>query len=207
MPVDHDRGNLLDAMLLCGQHYLHRVPVVKSPGDITNIITQSALVQTLAANLERFESVGKRSLKEHGFGEPARVVSAKKTNTLMEAFDLIRQNNVSAVPVVDDNNKVLGCVSGRDVRLIINSTKIYKLLRLPLSTYLSVVTEGQDNAAITVTADENLETAITRMVASRVHRVFVVDADGKLVRVVSLPDILRKFTKEPADYFGHYFSY
>lgn len=63
VPVDFERGNLLDCMLLCGHHGIRRVPVVKTPGgDIANIITQSALVQTLEANLNRFKVVKLQSL-------------------------------------------------------------------------------------------------------------------------------------------------
>ena len=53
VPIDHDRGNLLDAMLLCGNHALRRVPVVKTPGgDMTNIITLHQLYQTLPIILQ-----------------------------------------------------------------------------------------------------------------------------------------------------------
>ena len=46
-------------MICCGVvlQGIRRIPVVKSPGgDLVNIITQSALVQTLSANLSRFEA-------------------------------------------------------------------------------------------------------------------------------------------------------
>lgn len=45
----------------------------------------------------------------------------------MTAFDLIRDNNISAVPAINADGKVVGCVSARDVRLLVSSTKIYKV--------------------------------------------------------------------------------
>jgi CBS domain-containing protein len=47
---------------------------------------------------------------------------------------------------------------------------------------------------------------ISTMVDARIHRVYVVDAAQRPLRVISLRNVLRKFVKEPEGYFGHYFS-
>ena len=95
--------------------------------------------------------------------------------------------------------------SARDVRLIVQSTKIYKLLNMPLRVYLEVVSEGAENSAITCSPDDTLEEIIRRMVASRIHRIYVVDEKNHPIRVISLRNVLRKFVKEPNGYFGHFF--
>ena len=209
VPIDHDRGNLLDAMLLCGNHAIRRVPVVKTPGgDITNIITQSALVQTLAANLERFATVSKLPLAQLGLATPAPVVSVTTEDKLRAAFHLIKTSDVSAVPVLDPvTGAIKGNISARDVRLLVNSQKVYKLLNMPIRVYLDVISDGAENSAITCLPTDTLETVIKRMVRSRIHRVYVVDSQQRVVRVVSLRNILRKFVKEPQGYFGHFFDY
>jgi len=208
VPIDFERGNLLDALLLCGQHAIRRVPVVQSPGgDIVNIITQSALVQTLSANLERFSSVGKKTLAELGFGSPTRVYSVNTEDSLRTAFRLIKEYDVSAVPVIDSKTgAICGNVSARDVRLIATSNKIYKLLNMPLRVYLDVVSDGAMNSAITCSVSDTMEEVIKRLVRSRIHRIYVVDSQEHVIRVLSLRNILRKFVKEPAGYFGHYFD-
>jgi CBS domain-containing protein len=107
--------------------------------------------------------------------------------------------DISGVPVVDARTgKIKGNISARDARLIVSSNKIYKLLNLPISTYLDVVTgDHQENAAITCSPKETLAAVIKRMVSSRIHRIFVVDEDEYIIRVVSLRNILRKFVREP----------
>jgi hypothetical protein len=47
------------------------------------------------------------------------------------------------------------------------------------------------------------------MAAAKIHRIFVVEEhSGKLLRVLSLRDIIAKFVREPSpDYFGTYFWY
>lgn len=206
VPVEYDRGTLLDCMLLCGQHAIRRVPIVKTPGgDLANIITQSALIQTLAANLDRFQSVARKTLRELGMGTPARVWKVTKDQPLKRAFLMIRDYNISAVPIVDEHGAIRGNVSARDVRLIVQSSKIYKLLNMPLRVYLDVVSEGVENSAITCSPDDTLEEIIRRMVASRIHRIYVVDEKNRPIRVISLRNVLRKFVKEPNGYFGHFF--
>ena len=208
VPVDVDSGTLLGAMLLCGNHAIRRVPVVKTGGDIVNIITQSALVQTLSANLPRFQAVGRQTLLQLGLGVPALVHCVTTDDKLRSAFHLIKQFDVSAVPIVDaSTSKIRGNISARDVRLVATSSKVYKLLNMPISVYLDVVSDGAENSAITCSPDDTLEEVITRMVRSRIHRIYVVDSQQHVIRVVSLRNILRKFVKEPAKYFGHFFEY
>lgn len=207
VPVDYDKGTLLDCMLLCGQHGFRRLPVVKTPGgDVVNIVTQSALVQTLGANLERFKAVGGRTLEELGLGQRGTVLSVTENQPLQDAFDLIRQHDVSAVPVLDGEGRIKGNVSARDARLIVSSTKIYKLLKMPVSTYLDVVTDGSQFSAITCPPTEKMEDVVRLLTNNRIHRVYVVDEDRKPIRVVSLRNVLTKFCKEPQGYFGHFFS-
>jgi HSP20 family molecular chaperone IbpA/CBS domain-containing protein len=209
VPVEHDTGSLLDCMLLCGLHAIRRVPVVKTPGgDLTNIVTQSALVQTLAANLKRFEAVGSKTLTELGLGTASRIITVTTEDPLKKAFDLIRDMDVSAVPVVDPaTQKIKGNISARDVRLIVSSTKVYKLLNMPIRVYLDVVAgDSSENSAITCRPTDTMATVITRMVQSKIHRIYLVDGDEHLVRVISLRDVLTKFVKEPEGYFGRYFG-
>jgi len=207
IPVDKDRDTLLDCMLLCGQHGLHRVPVVKTPGgDVENIITQSALVQTLAANMSRFQSVGRKTLEELNLGNRGTVISVMEDEPLRKAFELIAENNISAVPVIDSSGRIKGNVSARDVRLIVSSHKIYKLLNMPVSTYLAVVTDDSEHSAITCSTSDTLAQVISTLVMSRIHRVYVVDEEDRPIRVVSLKNVLMKFCKEPEGYFGHFFD-
>jgi len=208
VPVELDTGSLLDPMLLCGLHAIRRVPVVKSAGDIHNIVTQSALVQTLSANLDqkRFHPVSKKTLKELNLGDPKKVLSVKSSAKLKDAFDIIRDADVSAVPVLDESGVVIGNISARDVRYIVGSAKLYKLLKMPISTYLEVVTDGRVHSAITCKPDATMEKVIRLLVENRIHRIYVTDDADKPVRVISLRDIITKFVKEPEGYFGHYFS-
>ena len=60
--------------------------------------------------------------------------------------------------------------------------------------------------AIRCSPHDTLGLVVQRMSGAHIHRIFVVDAHSKLLRVLSLRDIIAKFVKEPSpDYFGSYF--
>ena len=141
-----------------------------------------------------------------GLGDTRKVYAVSNSQKLREAFTLIKAKDVSGVAVVDDTGRLVGNISARDSRLIATSAKVYKLLNMPISVYLDVVSEGALNSAIYCEADCSLAECIKRMVSSRIHRIFVVDADLKPVRVVSLRNVLMKFVKEPLGYFGRFFN-
>ncbi len=207
VPVEYDKGNLLDAMLLCGNHAIRRVPVVQTPsGDITNIITQSALIQSINDNMPRYMPVASLTLTQLGLGSPAAVISVSTEDTLRTAFRVIRKYDISAVPVINAvTGKIHGNISARDVRLLVMSNRITALLNLTAGAYLSTVTGVTVSSALTCTPDDTLEEVIKRLVQSRIHRIYVVDSQQHVIRVVSLRNILRKFVKEPQNYFGHFF--
>ena len=55
------------------------------------------------------------------------------------------------------------------------------------------------------TLQDTLEDIVGRMVASRIHRIFVVDDAGRPLRVVSLGDVFEQYVEEPEGYFGDFF--
>ncbi len=52
----------------------------------------------------------------------------------------------------------------------------------------------------------NLEEVVRKLVASHVHRAFVVDAQQRPIGVVSLCDIIAAVVSEPPGYFGDFFE-
>ena len=84
---------MLDVMVLLGQYRLHRVVVVKpgAGGDITNIITQSAIVQALHSNKKVLTRITDRTLKELGLAEPRQIYSVHLDDDAFNAFKIITE--------------------------------------------------------------------------------------------------------------------
>lgn len=105
--------------------------------------------------------------------------------------------------MTDDKGRLTGNVSVRDLRLVLKD-KIDLQLEKPISAFLEEVRAGQAFSltsprggsrdvppiqAVTVLAGDSVRSAITRMVSSRIHRVYVVDPQSATQGVISITDV------------------
>jgi CBS domain-containing protein len=117
-----------------------------------------------------------------------------------EAVQLMSEWTVSAIPVTDQDRRVLGMVSEADML----SKQERRSGRLALArrtrrkrAKATALTAGQmmTAPAITIRPDASLRTAARTMNAHRVRRLPVVDESGKLLGVVSRRDLLTAFLR------------
>lgn len=140
------------------------------------------------------------------------VITLKPDNTLKEAVVKFAENDIHGAPVVDEDNKIIGILTEKDI-LSELKTKTTKLsLVFPSShalgmTFQESITENevrkafQDvgntpvsevmNANVITTGPEDLIAEIAvKMVNKNVHRLPVVQ-DGELVGFVTRADIIK----------------
>lgn len=202
-----ESSSLFDAMLLLGQYGLHRIPVLAHASEghdkMTNLITQSALLKLLDRHLHFFHDLTKRSLLDLGLGTPKNVISIDEHKSVLDAFHLIRDQRVSAVPVTNIKGQLVGNVSARDARSLVKDPTMMSMLHGPLIKWLS----GDYMETITCSPTDSLEVAMKRLNENGVHRIYLVDDNQHLVRVLSLRDVISRFVKEPtADYCRKFFG-
>lgn len=103
--------------------------------------------------------------------------------SVQEAASLMVQNDCGCVPVVDDENHVMGIVTDRDIacRCVAGG----KDASTPVS---EVMTEHAQCCG----ADDDVEEATRIMAEGKVRRVPVVDESGCCVGMVSQADIVRR---------------
>jgi CBS domain-containing protein len=124
-----------------------------------------------------------------------RVVSVKQDTSFKEMATALRENRVSAFPVVDDDGRVIGVVSEADM-----------LARKVLSTGMQHRGE-QDKAegltagdlmthpAITVSPEDSVEVAARLMYTLQIKRLPVIDASRRLAGIISRTDVLAIFDR------------
>ena len=112
-------------------------------------------------------------------------------DNLRTAIDLMIQVG-RRLPVVDDNGKLLGIITDRDLRLAMNSPLIphppeddQELLAK------TVVEEVMTYPVITTRPDVWLDQAATIMLENNVSGLPVLDKRNKLVGIISVSDLLR----------------
>ncbi|MFB6269538.1 MAG: IMP dehydrogenase [Halobacterium sp.] len=114
------------------------------------------------------------------------VVTAAPDQTVSEVDQMMNREGVSGAPVVDDDNRVLGIISGTDIR-----------------PYLEVgesdtVREAMTDEVITADEDVTARDALELMYEHKIERVPLVDDEDRLVGLVTMQGILERREHENA---------
>lgn len=143
----------------------------------------------------------------------ADVVVARRETPLKEVARLLIEHRIGGVPVVDDDRRVIGVVSEAD--FLVKETAVRKperpgrlswLLRGPRDRdaedqRLHAVSAGEamTSPATVIEAGATIAEAARRMTEGRINRLPVVDADGRLVGIVTRADLVRAFARSDED--------
>ncbi|PLY07490.1 MAG: IMP dehydrogenase [Arcobacter sp.] len=118
-------------------------------------------------------------------------ITIKPDQTIQDAEDIMASYRISGVPVVDDDNTLVGILTNRDMRFTKDFTQktVDKMTKMPLLT----AKEG-------TTLDE----AADIMHASKVEKLPIVDNNNKLIGLITIKDINKKreYPNASKDEFG-----
>jgi CBS domain-containing protein len=130
------------------------------------------------------------------------VVTVKQGASYKEMAALLRKYRVSAFPVLDDDQKVIGIVSEADLlaKTALNADRGGAMTAMVHHKELKKadgVTAGDlmSSNVVTVKPDDTVEQAARLMYHLQVKRLPVVDAGGYLVGIVSRADLLTVFDR------------
>jgi len=107
------------------------------------------------------------------------IISLTKDRTMWQAKELMRICKISGVPIVDNDNYLLGLVSIEDIILALEGNHITDSIEKHMTKDL-----------ITFAPDVDLEGLIERFNRYRYGRFPVVDSEGRLLGIISKKDII-----------------
>lgn len=116
-----------------------------------------------------------RRVKRFESGIVYNPITLSANQTLADARALTERYGFSGFPVVDENRRVVGIVTNRDMRFAEND-----------ATPVSVMMTTNDLAILHEPADR--DEAISLMKARRIEKLLVTDAEGKLTGLLTLKD-------------------
>jgi CBS domain-containing protein len=108
-------------------------------------------------------------------------------HSVMCALDIMRNVNCGAVPIVDDNNKVHGIITDRDIALCL----VNHASKTPQDLKVKDCVKHVGNV-ITVKQDEDIHRAVTLMEQHQVRRIPVVDEEQHIIGIIAQADIALK---------------
>ena len=126
------------------------------------------------------------------------VVAAHEGAVFKEIVAALARNKIRAVPIINDNRKVIGVVSASDLlhRVVSGPGTRPRERRAPQSTHSATAAELMTTPAVTTRPHATIVEAAQRAAHARVRTLPVVDANGTLVGIVSQGDLLRVFLRD-----------
>ncbi|WUH89510.1 CBS domain-containing protein [Streptomyces sp. NBC_00433] len=137
------------------------------------------------------------------------VVSVREATSFKQVATLLAQHRISGLPVVDDDERVIGVLSESDLMARQargdDAARRRRLLVRPASRRVAVkaeaTTAGQlmSTPPVTVHADDSIAFSARTMAQHRVERLPVLDEEDRLVGIVTRRDVLQVFLRPDAD--------
>jgi CBS domain-containing protein len=132
------------------------------------------------------------------------------SDTVKSVLELLAEKRISGVPVVDENNKIIGIISDTDILRYAHQISVVPLSNLSgwISPYADISDLASVRKGFELLHRTTVEQIMTKKVYSadqdapankvaelmnrrKINRVPVVDADGKLVGIITRSDMVQ----------------
>lgn len=135
------------------------------------------------------------------------VITVKPDTSIRELAEIFITHNISGVPVVDDNHKVLGIATESDLIFHSKRLKVPSVLTI-LDSFIFLdspekmeqelrkiaaasVSDVYTSPPVTISPDTALDEIASMMTEKQVHTLPVLDESGTMIGIVGKKDIIR----------------
>ncbi|XP_030641989.1 5'-AMP-activated protein kinase subunit gamma-3b [Chanos chanos] len=192
-------SSLFDAIYSLLKNKIHRLPVIDpESGNVLYILTHKRILKFLhifGSMVPKPRFLQKR-IEESDIGTFQEIATIHETATVFDALTTFVERRVSALPVVNDEGKVVALYSRFDV-INLAAQKNYNNLHMTMREAIqgrACCVEG----VLKCYPHETLETIIDRIAKAEVHRLVLVDTEDVVKGIVSLSDLLQALVLTPA---------
>lgn len=164
-------------------------------GDLVGIMPPSLLLKAIQeATRSRSMLSGQpftASVSSLGLGTTP-VITIDKTQTVLEAFDVMFHHRITGVAVIDDNHALVGNISMSDIRHLFKKKRFATLIKSCWQFIVDSRAESLDETFpfYAVRESSSVADVMDKALATHVHHLFVVDSKLTPIRVISLGDVL-----------------
>lgn len=134
------------------------------------------------------------------------------TDKLSDAIRILDENQLSATPVVDNQNIVVGLLSTSDLLEIFHETQcdlnaLHCVTDLTRDFLIQLLTDAGDNTRVqdvmcspveTISPNTNLVVAAQQLVKKKYHHLPVIDGEGQPIGMLSTFDFVRAIAEHGA---------
>jgi len=174
---------------------IHRALVTTEGDQKYHILSQVDVIKFLYES-GRFSNWFSKSLNDLPalFEFKPAIASIYGEASAIEGFKKLGRNKIGAVAVLNSvDGTLIGNLSAADLRGVAVDFLIKTILR-PAKQFLELVRGLDDSAPVVAKMTDSLGGVVEKLVSNHMHRVWIVDDQGKLNSLVSFSDVCRVFT-------------
>jgi CBS domain-containing protein len=128
------------------------------------------------------------------------IITIGKYESIVKVADILSEKNISGLPVVDKENRVLGIITQADILSMVGVGRDHTfkdLLKYMLGEPLpgkkmgDTVGDIMTSPPITIKPDANIAEAVQLMDDRKIRRLMVIDGHNRLIGIISRADILK----------------
>ncbi|KAG0231715.1 cell separation during budding [Actinomortierella wolfii] len=178
---------------------IHRIAVMDANGEMKGILTQSLVLDYLMRHLSEYpqlQPVMQQTLQEFGLVNN-NVLAVNGDAKVLDALKMMSHHSVSSLAVLDDQGVLLGNISMTDIKYIMKSLKTSWLWTSCFQLVCKIrleqgIENGEDQyPVLDVNPKSTFGYTLSKLQATKVHRLWIVNETGCAVGVVSLTDVFR----------------
>jgi CBS domain-containing protein len=116
------------------------------------------------------------------------IITVKREHPISHAIEMLLKNDVTGLPVIDDDNKLVGIISEKDImEIVFSSTSVF-----------SKVEDYMTKEVVSFSLNDDFTKICECLIHNNFRRVPILK-EGKLVGIISRSDII-KYLFEPIEY-------
>ena len=183
-----------------------RIPVLNDHGKVMHVITITQMVDQIQQGISDIDPAflkykvedmkhlvpifQKMKDSKVDLYQETGIITVNQIAKAIEAFRLIISTHVSAVPIVDRNDQIIGCVSTRHIRAISsNAADIRVLYDEVCGEFIKRSTLTVDE--ITISKSDTMKAVIDKLHSNKIHRLWVID-QNIIVGAVTVKNLLKE---------------
>ncbi|ODV70545.1 CBS-domain-containing protein [Hyphopichia burtonii NRRL Y-1933] len=190
----HPFKSLYEACVKMLDSKARRIPLIDEDEKthreiVVSVLTQYRILKFVALNCKETKMLLKPIKDLISLGTIKDISTCTMNTPVIEVIHLLAHKSVSSAPIIDDQGKLINVYEAVDVLALVKGGMYTDL---DLSVGDALLRRPEDFEGVhTCTLNDRLSTIMDTIRKSRLHRLFVVDDEGKLISVITLSDILQ----------------
>merc|ERR1712126_37339 len=179
-------SGLIEACRILIENKIHRLPIVEpESGSIFSILNQKPLLKFLF-DIPKVRTLShlKSTIEEAGVGSYDNIAVARKDTKVIEALNRFLNERIAALPIVDDEGKLVNIYSKFDVFNLESFADLE--ITLEEATRLRLYFEG----VYTCRGSDSVLDVMTNLVRKNVNRLVIVDDEEMVKGIVTVSDMI-----------------